>query len=148
MFFPWNPVNTKQKKKVFTAIWDYIRPEFVGYIRAGWLLIVSSSSAQISMGGRLNLDEGTPTLDGGSIPPHPPYNLITEYTVYERTVFAVLMCSFKRRQCDREGKSIVFTMNMIAWSRFNLQSVQVVASLDSTLYFDYFCFVASNKHKI
>ena len=54
-----------QKKKVVIAIWDYIRPEFVGFIRAGWLLIVSSSSFQISMGGRLNLDGGMLTLDGG-----------------------------------------------------------------------------------
>ena len=52
-----------QKKKVFIAIWDYVRPEFVGFIRAGWLLIVSSSNAQFSMGGRLNLDEGTLNLD-------------------------------------------------------------------------------------
>ena len=65
MFFPRNQVKTK--KKVFTAIWDYIRPKFVGFIRAGWLLIVSSSSAQISMGGRLNLDGGTLNLDGGTL---------------------------------------------------------------------------------
>ena len=50
--------EVKKNKKVFTAIWDYIRLEFVGFIRAGWLLIVSSSSAQISMGGRLNVDWG------------------------------------------------------------------------------------------
>ena len=78
-FFPgtrWRP-----KKKVFTAIWDYIRPEFVGFIRAGWLLIVSSSSAQISMGGRLNLHGGTLNLDGGTLTfdggTRPPYNLST-----------------------------------------------------------------------
>ena len=35
VFFPRNQVKTK--KKVFTAIWDYTRPEFVGFIRAGWL---------------------------------------------------------------------------------------------------------------
>ena len=56
-----------QKKKGFTAIWDYIRPEFVAFIRAGWLLFVSSSSAQISMGGRLNLDGGTLNLGGGTL---------------------------------------------------------------------------------
>ena len=74
-FFPPNQVKTT-KKKVFTAIWDYIQSEFVGFIRAGWLLIVSSFSAQISMGGRLNLDGGTLnlhggtlTLDGGTRPP-------------------------------------------------------------------------------
>ena len=44
VFFLQNQVKTK--KKVFTAIWDYIRQEFVGFIRAGWLLFVSSSSAQ------------------------------------------------------------------------------------------------------
>ena len=55
-------------------MWDYIRPEFVRFIRAGWLLIVSSSSAQISMGGRLNLDWGMLTLDGGT---RSPYNLST-----------------------------------------------------------------------
>ena len=51
---------------MFTTIWDYIRPGFVGFIWAGWLLIVSSSSAQISIGGRLNLDGGTPNLNGGT----------------------------------------------------------------------------------
>ena len=55
------------KKKVFPAIWDYIRPECVGFICAGWLLIVSSSSAQISRGGRLNFDGGTLNLDGGTL---------------------------------------------------------------------------------
>ena len=62
----------QKKKNVFTAIWDYIRPEFVGFICAGWLLIVSSSSAQMSMGGRINLDGGTLTLDGGTRPPASP----------------------------------------------------------------------------
>ena len=56
-----------QKKKVFTAIWDYIRPEFVRFIRAGWLLIVSSSSAKILVSRRLNLDGGTLNLDGGTL---------------------------------------------------------------------------------
>ena len=84
VFFPQNQVNTKKKrKKVFTAIWDYLLPEFVGFIRAGWLLIVSSSSAKISMGGPLNLDGGTPNLDGGTLTldggTRPPYNLSTAY---------------------------------------------------------------------
>ena len=57
----------KTKKKVFTAIWDHIRPEFIGFIRVGWLLIVSSSSAQISMSERLNLDGGTLNLDGETL---------------------------------------------------------------------------------
>ena len=65
VFFLRNQVKTK-KKKVFTAIWDYIRLD-IGFIRAGWLLIVSSSSAQISMDGRLNLDGGTLNVDGGTL---------------------------------------------------------------------------------
>ena len=69
VFFSRNQVKTK--KKVFPAIWDYILPEFVGFIRAGWPLIVSSSSAQVSIGGRLNIDGGT----------RPPYNLSTVYNV-------------------------------------------------------------------
>ena len=83
MFFPQNQVKTKKKTKFITAIWDYSWPEFVGFIRAGRLLLVSSSSAQNLMGGRqnldggtLNLDGGTPTLDGGT---RPPYNLSTGY---------------------------------------------------------------------
>ena len=79
VLFPWNQVKTKNK--VFTAIWDYIRPEFVGFICAGWLLIVSSSSAQILMGGHLNLDGGTLNLNGGMLTldggMRPPYNLST-----------------------------------------------------------------------
>ena len=85
VFFPQNQVNTKKKKKkrkkVFTTIWDYLLPEFVGFIRAGWLLIVPSSSAKISMGGPLNPDGGTPNLDGGTLTldggTPPPYNLST-----------------------------------------------------------------------
>ena len=76
MFFPRNQVTTPQKK-VFIAIWDYIRPEFVEFIRADWILIVSSSSSQISVGGRLNLDGGTLTLDEGTRSPRPPYNSST-----------------------------------------------------------------------
>ena len=65
-FFPRNQVKT-QKKKVFVEIWDYIWPELVGFILAGRLLIVLSSSVQISMGGRLNLDRETLNLDGGTL---------------------------------------------------------------------------------
>ena len=67
---------------LFTAIWDYYQPEFVGFIRPGWLLIVSSSSAQISMGGRLNLDGGDAKSRWGDANSRlggtrPPYNLGT-----------------------------------------------------------------------
>ena len=44
--------NEDQKKKVFTAIWDYIRPDFAEFIRADRPFFVWSSSAQILMGGR------------------------------------------------------------------------------------------------
>ena len=42
----------KKKKKIFTAIWDYIRPEFVGFNRADRPFFVWFSISQISMGGR------------------------------------------------------------------------------------------------
>ena len=74
----------KTKKTRSSPQFGTIRPEFVGFIRAGWLLIVSSSSAQISMGGRLNLDGGTLNLDGGTLTldggTRPPYNLSTACT--------------------------------------------------------------------
>ena len=38
VFFPKS--GEDQNKKVFTAIWDYIRLEFKGFIRAGWLFFV------------------------------------------------------------------------------------------------------------
>ena len=72
--------DQKEKKKVFTTIWDYIRQEFVGFIHAGWLLIVSSPYVQISMGGRLNLDGGTLTLDGGTCSPTSPLQF--KYCLY------------------------------------------------------------------
>ena len=55
----------KTKKKVFSENWSVLTPklgedrtqkkiflQFEGFIRAGWLFFVWSSSAQISMGGR------------------------------------------------------------------------------------------------
>ena len=41
----------QKKKEVFTAIWDYVRPEFVEFICADRPIFVWSSSAPISMGG-------------------------------------------------------------------------------------------------
>ena len=49
-FCPRNQAKTK--KKVFTAIWNYILPEFGEFTRADRPLFVWLSSAQISMGGR------------------------------------------------------------------------------------------------
>ena len=47
-FCPRNQVKTK--KKVFTAIWDLIRPKFAGFIRAARPFFVCSTNAQTSMG--------------------------------------------------------------------------------------------------
>ena len=63
-------------KSIFPTISNYNRPEFVGFIHAGWLFFVWSSSAQISMGVHLNPDGGTLTQDGGT---RLPYNLSTDY---------------------------------------------------------------------
>ena len=50
-----------QKKKVFTAIWHYIRPELVGFICANRHFFVWSSSAKISMGGPwLSMGDASP----------------------------------------------------------------------------------------
>ena len=96
VFFSRNQVKTKKKikwKKVFNAILDYIQPEFVGFIRAGWLLIVWSSSAQISMGERLNLDREMLNFDGGT---RPPYNLSTDQSrpKFLETLIKNTTCSY------------------------------------------------------
>ena len=60
-FFPKSGENKqkkKKKKKVFAAI--------VGSFGPDWLFFLWSSSAQLSMGGRLNLDWGTLNLDRGT----------------------------------------------------------------------------------
>ena len=44
------------RNQFFPAIWYYVRPEFVGFLHAGWLFFVWSSSAQILTVGHLNLD--------------------------------------------------------------------------------------------
>ena len=64
VFFPeirWSPKKIKIKK-VFTAIRGYIRSEFVGFIRTGWLLFRLIIQ-------RSNLDGGTLNLDGETRPP-------------------------------------------------------------------------------
>ena len=74
LFFFWE-VKTKKRsedqKKVFTAIWNCIRPEFVGFIRADRPFIIQRLNLD---GGTLNLEGGTLTLDGGE---RPPSNLST-----------------------------------------------------------------------
>ena len=44
------PKSSEDQKKVFTAFWDHIRPEFVGFICADRPFFVWLSRAQISMG--------------------------------------------------------------------------------------------------
>ena len=46
--------------------------KFVISFSIGWLFFLWSSSAQLSMVGRLNLDGGTLNLDGGTRPPASP----------------------------------------------------------------------------
>ena len=72
-----NWMKTKNKKKVFAGNWSHFSPKsgedqkkiftqfatifgrkFVGSFNPGWLFFLWSSSAQLSMGGRLNLDGG------------------------------------------------------------------------------------------
>ena len=65
----------------------------------------------------------------------------------------VVPCCTSSAQCwqlqrGREGKGFVFTTTLIAWSGFNRYPGHVVASLDKTLYEDYFCLLASNKQQI
>ena len=48
-----SPKSSEDQKKVFIAIWDYIRPEFEGFIRAEKPFFFWSSSAQISVGARV-----------------------------------------------------------------------------------------------
>ena len=74
-FRPRNRVNTK-KKKVITTIWDYIQPEFLGFIRAEGPFLANQPALK-SRWGTPNLDGGTLTLDGGKRPPRPRYNLNT-----------------------------------------------------------------------
>ena len=45
-------IGLRPKKRVFTAIWHYVRPELVGFICVYRHFLVRSSSAEISMGGR------------------------------------------------------------------------------------------------
>ena len=49
------------------------------------------------------------------------------------------------RQRGWECEGVVFAMTLIARSGFDSYSGHVFASLDKTLYDDYFCLVASNK---
>ena len=49
------------------------------------------------------------------------------------------------RPGGREGKVVIFTMIVIAWSGFNPHPGYVVASLHKTLYNGYFCFDGSEQ---
>ena len=80
-------MKTKSRKKVFAGNGSHFFPKsgedlkkkslpqyattlgrkFVGSFSPGWLFFVWSSSAQLSMGGRLNLDWGMLNLDGGTL---------------------------------------------------------------------------------
>ena len=69
-----SPKSGEDQKKRFSPQFAIIfGKELVGSFSPGWLFFLWSSSAQLSVAGRLNLDEGTLTLDGT----RPPYNLST-----------------------------------------------------------------------
>ena len=89
-FFRPKPGDPKKKRSPPTVEVFFVCitiPAEVGVIfdRTLKVFFLSSTSAQISMGGRLNLDGGTLNLGGGrsinleTRPPHPPYNLRTDY---------------------------------------------------------------------
>ena len=73
-FFPKS--GEDQKKRSLPQLSTIFGRKFVGSFSPGRLFFLWSSSAQLSMGGRLkidwgtlNLDGGTLTLDGGTRPP-------------------------------------------------------------------------------
>ena len=67
-FFPKS--GKEQKKGLFrNLIATVFSRKFAGSFSPGWLFFLLSSSAQLSMGGRLNLDGET----------RPPYNLSAAY---------------------------------------------------------------------
>ena len=64
-FFPKS--NEDQKKKSSMQFATIFGGKFVGSFSPCRLFFLCSSSAQLSMGGRLNLDGGTLNLDGGML---------------------------------------------------------------------------------
>ena len=64
-----------------------------------------------------------------------PYIIIHEEAITDSTA----VCIAISRQCDRDGKGVVFTTTIIVWSGFNLHPGNVVAFLDKTFYDDYLC---------
>ena len=79
MFFPQIQLKTK-KKRVLNAIWDYIWPEFVGFIRAGWLLCSNLDGwTSIFRWGDAKSRWGDANFRWGDA--SPPHNLSTGYNV-------------------------------------------------------------------
>ena len=79
VIFPQN--QEKRKKRSSPQFATIFGGKLVGSFSPGWLFFLWSSSAQLSMGGRLNLDRGTLNLDGGTLTldggTRPPCNLST-----------------------------------------------------------------------
>ena len=95
----------KTKKKVFAAIFGR---KFVESFSSGWLFFLWSSSAQLSVGGRLNLDGGTVNLDGGTLTldggtrlPASPCNLSTVYNYSKNSIFMVVSQTAKTSDSSR-----------------------------------------------
>ena len=97
VIFPQNQVKTK-KKRSSPQVANIFDRKFVGFFSPRWLFFVRSSSAQLSMGGRLNLDGGTLNLDGGTLTldggTRPPYNLSTVYKLLKFNRKSEHFCQF------------------------------------------------------
>ena len=73
VIFPRNQVKTKKRSSPqFATIFG---KKFAGSFSPGWLFFLWLSSAQLSIGGCLNLNGGTLNLDGRT---RPPYNISTD----------------------------------------------------------------------
>ena len=114
----------KTKKKVFTAIWNYIRPEFGIYLC--WLtlfrLIIQRAnldSGRLNLdGGTLVLDWGTLTFDGGTRPPTSPlhFKYCLSVNLGEKSVLFLVKTfffwsspEFGKKKCSICIFSLVFT---------------------------------------
>ena len=69
VIFPRNQM--KIKKGLRRKLRPFFGRKFVGSFSPGWLFFLWSSSAQLSMGGRLTLDGGTPNSRWGDVSPLP-----------------------------------------------------------------------------
>ena len=67
-----NWMKTKKRKRSSQQFATIFGRKFVGYFSPGWLFFLWSSSDQLLMGGRLNLDGATLISMGRRVLPRPP----------------------------------------------------------------------------